>query len=207
MLAPNSNNYEDLNNWSAVVKLTFGNNSFLLDGDAEDISEREMIANGYDLKADLLKVGHHGSSSSTTPEFLSKVNPKYAVISVGAGNDYGHPHKTTMQKLQERGISVYRTDQNKTIIATSDGNNITFNTNPGNYNYGEEGSQASSGSGSNVTNQPSNATRTVYYVPTGKSYHYRKDCSTLARSKTILEGPLQDVINAGHADPCDICVK
>jgi competence protein ComEC len=112
-----------------------------------------------------------------------------------------------MQKLQERGITVYRTDQNKTIIATSDGNNITFNTNPGNYNYGEEGSQASNSSGSSVTSQPSNATRTVYYVPTGKSYHYSKDCRTLARSKTILEGPLQDVINAGHADPCDICVK
>jgi len=137
MLAPNGTSYDDLNNWSVVVKITFGNNSFLLTGDAETISEKEMIAKGYDLNADLLKVGHHGSSSSTSIEFLSKVNPKYAIISVGNGNDYKHPHKTTMTKLQDRGIAVYRTDQNKTIIATSDGNNITFNTKPGNYNYAD----------------------------------------------------------------------
>jgi competence protein ComEC len=95
-----------------------------------------MIAAGSDLSADLLKIGHHGSSSSSSADFLSRVNCRYAVISVGTGNDYGHPHKETMQKLQQKGITVYRTDQNKTVIAQSDGNNITFNTSPGSYGYG-----------------------------------------------------------------------
>lgn len=127
VLAPNSSKYEDLNNYSIVIKVTFGNNSFMFDGDAEDVSEKEMLSKGFDVKADVLKVGHHGSSSSTTEEFLSAVNPKYAVISVGKGNTYGHPHESTMNRLKAHNIPVYRTDECGTIVAISDGNNITFN--------------------------------------------------------------------------------
>ncbi len=104
ILAPNSASYEDLNNYSIVIKLTFGKNTFLFEGDAEDIPENEMIANGYNLKADLLKVGHHGSNSSTTSDFLKLVSPKYAVISVGLGNTYGHPTPETISKLNNAGI-------------------------------------------------------------------------------------------------------
>jgi len=136
ILTPNSSKYKDLNNYSVVVKLEFGNNSFLLTGDAEDISESEIIAKGFNVKADLLKVGHHGSSSSTTEEFLTKVNPKYAVISSETGNVYGHPHKETMDKLKNKNILVYRTDELGTIIATSNGKTITFNTKPGSYKAG-----------------------------------------------------------------------
>ena len=126
IMAPNSSGYEDLNNFSIVIRLTFGSNSFMFDGDSEDASENEMLSKGLNISADVLKVGHHGSNSSTTEAFLNKVNPKYAVISCGKGNSYGHPHKTTMDKLKAKGIKVYRTDENGTIVATSDGKNITF---------------------------------------------------------------------------------
>ncbi|QZY57575.1 ComEC/Rec2 family competence protein [Crassaminicella profunda] len=138
ILAPNSKEYKDYNNYSIVLKLTYGNTSFLFTGDAEDLSEEEMMNNGLDLSADVLKLGHHGSHSSTTLEFLNKVNPTYAVIMTETGNDYGHPHKETMDKLKNKNIPVYRTDENGNIIATSDGKEITFNVNPGDYSYGRE---------------------------------------------------------------------
>lgn len=101
-------------------------------GDAEDISESEseILKKQLDIQADVLKVGHHGSSSSTTKAFLDKVNPKYAVISCGKGNDYGHPHKETLDKLNAKDINVFRTDLEGTIVATSDGKDIKFNVNP-----------------------------------------------------------------------------
>lgn len=134
ILAPNSASYKDLNNYSIVIQVTYKNNSFMFTGDAEAISETEILNKGFDVKADVLKIGHHGSSSSTSDEFLKKVSPKYAVISAGKDNDYGHPHKETMKRLKDSGITVYRTDESGTIICTSDGNNISFNTKSGSYN-------------------------------------------------------------------------
>lgn len=125
MLAPNSSTYEDINNYSAVIKLSYGDTAFLFAGDAEKISEQEMLSAKYNLKADVLKVGHHGSSSSTSSAFLKAVSPKYAVISVGKDNDYGHPSQHTLDKLADAGIQVLRTDQSGTIIMTSDGKTIT----------------------------------------------------------------------------------
>ena len=130
ILAPNSSDYSSLNNNSVVIKLEFGGNSFLFTGDAESISEKEILDKGFNVSADLLKVGHHGSRTSTTDEFLSKVNPKYAVISCAAENDYGHPHKEIISKLKIKNIPIYRTDELGTIIATSDGKTITFNKKP-----------------------------------------------------------------------------
>ena len=123
-LAPNSDPYEDLNNYSAVLKITFGKVSFLLTGDAEDVSEAEMLKSGQDLQATVLKVGHHGSTSSTTSAFLKAISPKYAVISVGVNNDYGHPTQVTLNKIANAGVQVYRTDQDGTIVATSDGDTV-----------------------------------------------------------------------------------
>lgn len=123
MLAPNNTRYDELNNYSAVVKITYGRTSFLFTGDAETDSETEMMNKGYSLKADLLKVGHHGSDSSTSKSFLRAVAPKYAVISVGAGNSYGHPHPVTLRRLEEF-AQVYRTDRAGTIIVTSDGRRL-----------------------------------------------------------------------------------
>lgn len=136
ILAPNSNNYDDnLNNYSIVIKLKYKNNSFLFMGDAESLSENEILNKGDDIKCDLLKVGHHGSSTSTSSKFLNEVKPKYAVISVGKNNQYNLPKKTVMNRLKKLGVIVYRTDEQGTIIATSDGNNITFNKNSGTYSY------------------------------------------------------------------------
>lgn len=128
ILGPINSFQKDLNTYSIVVKITFGNNKFLFTGDAQVSNEKDMINKGFDLSADVLKVGHHGSYTSTSEEFLDKVNPKYAVISVGINNDYHHPHKSTMDRLKTKGIKVYRTDECGTIICTSDGNNISFNS-------------------------------------------------------------------------------
>jgi len=135
ILAPVSRGYERLNNYSIVIKLKYGNTSFLFTGDAESVSEREMMRRGFDLSANVLKLGHHGSIRSTTDEFLKRVNPQYAVIMVGGNNNYRHPHKRTMEKLKVKGIKVYRTDENGTVVAVSDGENILFNKKPGSYNY------------------------------------------------------------------------
>ncbi|WP_026887096.1 ComEC/Rec2 family competence protein [Clostridium beijerinckii] len=129
-LAPNSSKYDDLNNYSIVIKLEYGKTSFVFMGDAEGVSENEILAKQLDIQADVLKVGHHGSHSSTTQAFIDKVNPKYAVISCEKGNDYGHPHKETIDKLNNKNIKVFRTDMQGTIIATSNGENITFNVEP-----------------------------------------------------------------------------
>ncbi|HHW46572.1 MAG TPA: MBL fold metallo-hydrolase [Clostridiales bacterium] len=124
--APNSDNYNNLNNYSAVIKLTYGNTRVLFAGDAENVSENEMLKAGFNLKCDILKVGHHGSNSSTTKEFLEAVDPKEAIISCGMGNQYGHPHAETLQKLQAAGINIHRTDQDGTVIITLDGNSYTI---------------------------------------------------------------------------------
>lgn len=126
ILAPNSDEYESLNDYSAVLKVTYGNSSFLITGDAEETSEREMLTKGLDLKTDILRVGHHGSSSSTIQEFLDEVNPQYAVISVGTDNSYGHPHKEIMTRLNNAGTAIYRTDLHGDIIITTDGNSYNI---------------------------------------------------------------------------------
>jgi competence protein ComEC len=128
VIAPNSREYDDTNNYSIVIRLTYGKNSFLFTGDAQSVSEKEMLAKGYNLSADVLKVGHHGSGSSTTASFLEAVSPEYAVIMVGADNDYGHPHQETLDRLKAAGVKIYRTDRNGTVTFTSDGSNLTVKT-------------------------------------------------------------------------------
>lgn len=113
---------KDLNNTSIVVKMTYGEKSFLFTGDAEDVVEKQIL--NKDLKSDVLKVGHHGSEFSTTDEFLEKVNPEIAVISVGTGNKYKHPNKTIIDKLNKNNIDIYRTDKDKTIIIKTDGKTL-----------------------------------------------------------------------------------
>jgi len=128
VLAPLGSSYEELNNYSAVIKITYREASFLLEGDAEAESEKELLANGADLRSDVLKVGHHGSNSSTSPAFLSAVKPKYAVISLGVDNEYHHPHPTTLAKLKKAGTELYRTDEKGTIVFTTDGKDIKVET-------------------------------------------------------------------------------
>lgn len=120
--------YDDLNEYSLVAKLTVGGKSFLFTGDSSEQAEADMIEAGEDLKADVLKIGHHGSSTATTKAFLQAVNPQVAVISCGKDNSYGHPHEETMQRLQEKAMTIYRTDEDGTILATCDGTSIEWQT-------------------------------------------------------------------------------
>lgn len=115
--------FEELNNYSAVVKLTYGDVSYLFTGDAETIAENSITA---DVKADVIKVGHHGSETSTGADFIKRVSPKVAVISVGKYNDYGHPHKEVVQRLLNRGTTVLRTDRDGTVIVATDGQQIYY---------------------------------------------------------------------------------
>ena len=124
ILAPNSQSYSDVNSYSVVIKLEYGNVSFLFTGDAHADSEKEMLAKGYNLKADVLKVGHHGSNTSSSIAFFQAVSPKYAVISVGVGNSYGHPNPVALTNLAAIGAKVYRTDLNGSVVITTDGTNI-----------------------------------------------------------------------------------
>lgn len=128
ILAPNKDSYEGGNDYSIVIKLQYGNNSFLFTGDAETLGEKEILDKKLDVKADVLKVGHHGSKTSTSDGFLKAVAPKYAVISSETGNDYGHPHQVIMDRLNKAKIKIYRTDEQGTIKAVSDGNTIKFST-------------------------------------------------------------------------------
>jgi competence protein ComEC len=130
-IAPNNDYYDDLNNYSGVIKLSYHKVALLLTGDAERISEREMLDKGYDLKADVLKVGHHGSSSSSSAAFLKRVAPSIAIISVGVDNPYHHPGLSTLKRLARSGARIYRTDRDGTIRLLTDGNKIEIH----NYRY------------------------------------------------------------------------
>ena len=125
----------DVNDWSLVVRIEHNNVAFLFTGDATMAAENALLDSGKNVKADVLKVGHHGASGSTGERFLEAVDPSYAVISVGADNEYGHPANETIKKLQERRIVTYRTDKNGTITCTSDGINLTFMTEKQNRRY------------------------------------------------------------------------
>lgn len=125
ILAPNSSSYEELNDYSIVSKISFGETAFLLTGDAGILSEQEMLTKGYDLRANVLKVGHHGSYTATGEKFLKAVNPQIAVISVAAQNNYGHPHRETLQRLKNSKVEVYQTAQQGTLVLTSDGKKVT----------------------------------------------------------------------------------
>ena len=121
IIGPNSAGHANLNNYSVSLRVTHGATAFIFTGDAEVPAEHEKIAAGHNLSADVLRVGHHGSSTSTTQEFLDAVRPSIAVISAGAGNAYGHPHNTVMSRLRTLGITIYRTDQHGNIAIVSDG--------------------------------------------------------------------------------------
>ena len=129
ILAPEPNLKSDnLNDYSIVIRLTHGNISFLFQGDAEKRSEKHILDKEIDIEADLIKLGHHGSSTSSSPEYIKAVKPSYAIITVGKDNKYGHPHVETMEFMDQLGIIVYRTDEDGTIVAISDGERLSFST-------------------------------------------------------------------------------
>jgi competence protein ComEC len=113
------------NNDSLVLALQDGKTRFLLPGDVEAKAEKEIISNGEDVTADFLKVPHHGSKSSSTEQFLESVAPRFAVISVGEGNSFGHPNDSVVDRYEEKRARLLRTDQDGAVTATTDGRNLT----------------------------------------------------------------------------------
>lgn len=120
--------YDDMNNNSLVGRLVYGDTAFLFTGDAEKKSEKAILESGAELSADVYSIPHHGSSTGMTREFLDQVGPKWATVSVGAGNDYGHPHRETLEKLDKAGVPLLRTDLVGNIVFESDGKEVRLLT-------------------------------------------------------------------------------
>lgn len=184
-IGPVNENTDNLNNTSIVLKVTYGNTSFLFTGDAERDEEQDIINAGYDISADVLKLGHHGSDSSTSYVFLHEVMPRYAVISVGEYNSYGHPAETVLSRLSDAGTQTFRTDLQGDIVAVSDGNSITITT--------EKNKTAAEHIDGTYTGNKNS-----------KKFH-RPDCRTLPAEKNRVEfSSREEAINSGYS-PCSNC--
>lgn len=128
VFTPQKSEYEELNDYSPIMKLSFGNTSYLFTGDAEKLAEEEALAKyKTSLDSDVIKFGHHGSSSSSSNAFIEAVSPKYGIISCAKDNKYGHPHRETLDIIKKYNIKTFRTDTDGEIILTSDGKSINFN--------------------------------------------------------------------------------
>ena len=201
--------HEDVNDDSIVMKVTHGSHRFLLTGDMEAAAEKELLAQNLDLAADVLKVGHHGSATSTGYVFLRSVNPRYAVISCGKNNDYGHPHKETLSRLNDVGSTIFRTDLLGTIVATSEGDQLTFNktgitpTQP--YQEVDNGLAATTNSVSETPASTATAETATYIGNKNSKVYHLPSCSGLPKeSNRIYLNSLEEV-HAQGLTPCGIC--
>lgn len=194
---------DDLNNLSVGIRLVYGSNAFVLCGDAESDSEEAMVESGLDLKADVLKAGHHGSSTSTSDAFLAAVDPDYAVISCGKDNSYGHPHQETMDKLNAADISIFRTDEQGTVVAVSDGSSITWSSAPD-----TEGVSGSEASPDQQTDEDLTGQTTSYVLNQNTMKFHTPDCSSVAQMKeencVYFEGTREEIMEMGYT-PCGQC--
>lgn len=133
IIAPNSEKYDEMNDYSVVIKITHHNRKFLFMGDAEVLSEREIMTAGFDVSADVVKVGHHGSGTSSGEDFVKATGAKYAIFSVGEGNSYNHPHHFIVERWEKSGAAVYRTDLSGDIEVISDGVSLDVKVLGGSY--------------------------------------------------------------------------
>ncbi len=122
---------DEKNDMSVVTRLTFGDRAFLFTGDAESGVEKQLVNSGYDLSADVLKLGHHGSKTSSSSVFLKRVSPQCVIATCGADNDYGHPHREVLQRLDAMDITLYRADVSGNILITTDGDTFKVTTEKG----------------------------------------------------------------------------
>lgn len=207
--------YDDLNNYSAVIKLTYGDVSFLFTGDAEEVAEGRITS---DLHADVLKVGHHGSDTSTSKSFLEKVSPKYAIISVGKDNSYGHPSAGILTSLNEIGAEIYRTDEVGSITVDTDGKTIKVDKKASTIKENAPPPESTSSIISSTAPEPVSSEApvieepepepepqktevTVYITKTGEKYH-RDGCQYLRKSQIATS--LESAKSRGYT-PCSRC--
>ncbi|MDI9508469.1 MAG: ComEC/Rec2 family competence protein [Bacillota bacterium] len=194
IIAPNRSDYDNLNNYSIGIKLTNGDKAFIFTGDAEIESEDEMLENDIDLDADVLLLGHHGSSTSNGERFLDAVSPDIAIISVGEDNQYGHPHDEVLQSVKDRDIKLYRTDKQGTIILVSDGKSISVDKEPYEITDKQELTEKETSLVETNKDEP------VHITKTGARYH-RSNCRHL---KSNIVVSLQEAVDKGLT-PCKTC--
>ena len=189
--------YSDTNDTSIVLRIEYGSTSFLLTGDMEKTAETDLVNSGVNLRADVLQVGHHGSSTSTGYLFLDSVLPEMAVISCGVNNKYGHPHEETLSILRDAGVDVYRTDLQGTITIGSNGQNYTVGT----EHFAEDAQL-------NPTDPAASSTAQQAYIGNvnSKKFHL-PSCSNLPAEKNqILFSSYDEAVEAGYT-PCSSCIK
>lgn len=208
------NGGNDTNDTSIVLRIDYGKTSFLFTGDAEREAEQAILNSGANLNATVLKVGHHGSDTSTTYPFLREIMPKYAVISVGSGNSYGHPTEDTLSRLRDADVKVFRTDLQGDIYCTSDGNEVTFSVTK------NADADVFAGIGQNSTQTkptaaPTSPTPTepistpvddpvadmVWIPKTGSKYHRSSSCSNMKNPSQVTKS---QAISRGY-EPCKKC--
>ena len=210
---------QNSNDNSVVIRLVNGNNSFMFMGDAEETSEQDMISTGMNLDCDVLSLGHHGSASSTSWDLLEATSPSWAVISCGLNNTYGHPAAETMGKLSDMDIPVFRTDDQGTVIALSDGNTISWTQEPCNdYTSGSEkqstdsfvdqseqytNDAAATESYAAETDTSDTQGRMVWISATGSKYHSIPDCGNMNPNKATQETESQ-ALSQGY-EACKKC--
>lgn len=207
---------DEPNNTSIVLRITYGNTRFLFTGDAETLEENEILDAGYDVSCDVLKVGHHGSNTSTGYRWLRESAPTYAVISVGTGNSYGHPTEATLSKLRDADVITYRTDMQGTIICTSDGTNITFQTEKnadadtlsGAGEGGNHTNESESGDTENVSQTSSGSSDATYIVNINSDKFHYPSCSSVdsmsEKNKLEVTSSRDELVADGYS-PCGRC--
>ena len=189
--------YSETNNTSLVLRIDYGDTSFLLTGDMENTAETDLVNSGANLKADVLQVGHHGSSTSTSYLFLNAVLPEMGVISCGTGNKYGHPHEETLSILRDAKVDVYRTDLQGTITIGSDGQNFTVGT-----------ERFVPDSQLNPTDPAASSTAQQAYIGNvnSKKFHLPSCPNLPAEKNQILFSSYDEAVAAGYS-PCSSCIK
>ena len=189
--------YSDTNNTSLVLRIDYGNTSFLLTGDMEKTAETDLVNSGANLRADVLQVGHHGSSTSTSYLFLNAVLPEMGVISCGVNNKYGHPHEETLSILRDAKVDVYRTDLQGTITIGSDGQNYTVGT-----------EHFAADSALNPTDPAASSTAQQSYIGNvnSKKFHLPSCPNLPAEKNQILFSSYEEAVEAGYT-PCSSCIK
>lgn len=207
VLGPIDTAADEPNNTSIVLRIVYGDTSFLFTGDAEREEEQDILDAGYTLNSTVLKVGHHGSANSTTYPFLYEVMPEYAVISVGADNSYGHPDEDTLSRLRDADVKVYRTDMQGDVICTSDGSKVTFSVG----RNADADTLAAAGPNSvqaTATPIPAAPVGTEYVLNTNTHKFHYPGCSSVSqmseKNKLFYTGTRDEVIAMGY-DPCGRC--
>lgn len=195
---------EDSNDNSIVLKVSIGATSFLFTGDAERAEEQDLLNSGVNLQSTVLKVGHHGSDTSTSYPFLRAVAPQYAVISVGAGNSYGHPTEAVLSRLRDAGVTTFRTDMQGEITAVSDGQTINFSTAKNavaiaSANAGGGNADGAAGAGTTAGSYVLNTNSHKFHLPSCSSVE-----TISPKNRKDVNESREQIISEGYA-PCKRC--